>query len=60
VVDFPDSQNVQYRLNVWNEVKKKKKKQQRLRGSEQDDEGGADAAQSGATRYRFWSRRIHV
>ncbi|PLW24098.1 hypothetical protein PCASD_07857 [Puccinia coronata f. sp. avenae] len=60
VVDFPDSQNVQYRLNVWNEVKKKKMKQQRLRGSEQDDEGDVDAAQSGATRYRFWSRRIHV
>jgi len=44
VIDFPDSQNVEYQLNVWNELGKK----------QEQAGGGGDGASM--TRYRFWNR----
>ncbi|KAI8451856.1 hypothetical protein BY996DRAFT_4585361 [Phakopsora pachyrhizi] len=51
IVDFPDSEDVRFRLDVLRSVRLQK---QSHRNEEDDDDGGG----KGTTRYRFWSRRV--
>ncbi|KAA1111400.1 hypothetical protein PGTUg99_003275 [Puccinia graminis f. sp. tritici] len=57
VIDFPDSQNVKYRLNVSNELKRKQRlANHRTAGQADGDEDNPKQP----TRYRFWNRRINL
>lgn len=59
IIDFPDSQNVAYRLNLSKELRRK---QNHLlnQATEQKEEQVSNAINpsSDSTRYRFWNRRI--
>ncbi|OAV91796.1 hypothetical protein PTTG_03729 [Puccinia triticina 1-1 BBBD Race 1] len=55
VIDFPDSQNVKYRLNIANELKRKELSKLQTSQADGDED---DSKQP--TRYRFWNRRINL